>query len=92
MSIHVKYYGATWCSPCKQAKPRIQELCKKYGISLDIFDYDELEEEEKGSIQKLPTVQIWKDTTLEKEILTQHVETLDNWISENVRVIPTDDF
>lgn len=92
MPIEVKYYGASWCAPCRIAKPSIQELCKKYGISLVIHDYDELEEEERGIITKLPTVQIWHDTNLEKEIISRHVETLEAWISENVRVIPTDDF
>ena len=92
MTTEVKYYGASWCAPCHSAKPKIQELCKKCGISLSVYDYDELEEEERGTITKLPTVQIWQNKTLEKEIITQHVETLETWISENVRVIPTDDF
>ncbi len=95
VTISVQYYGANWCAPCKAAKPKITEICKKFGIPLTQFDYDELEEEKKANISKLPTVLIRamdnKDVVL-AEITANHVAAFESWCSQNVRVIPSDDF
>jgi thiol-disulfide isomerase/thioredoxin len=87
----VKYYGATWCAPCKIAKPEIIKLCKNFGVKLHLYDYDELEEESE-KITKLPTVQVWDNTEKVNEFTTNHVAQLESWLSQYVRVIPNDDF
>jgi thiol-disulfide isomerase/thioredoxin len=89
----VVYIGAEWCGPCKSAKPRVIEICKKYGIDLAIYDYDEdLTEDDKSNIKKLPTVRVIHDTKVVQEFITQHHDQLEKWLIENVRVKPTDDF
>jgi thiol-disulfide isomerase/thioredoxin len=90
--MKIKYYGAEWCGPCKKVKPEIKGLCAKYVIQFEEYDYDALEPEESEKITKLPTIQIWKDNTLQKEITTSHVAQVEVWIQMNVRVIPDDDF
>lgn len=92
--LTVQFFGAAWCAPCKLAKPKIQELCNKFGIQLVMYEYDDMEEDAKANISKLPTVQIWNTKKNEKvhEIVTNHVTLFESWCSANVRVIPSDDF
>lgn len=91
-SIHIKYYGAKWCTPCKVVKPRAEELCKKYGIGMEAFDYDELEEDEKALVTKLPTIQVWDGAKQVEEFTTKQAEQLETWFAAHVRVIPDEDF
>ena len=60
--------------------------------SQSAFDYDELEEEEKTKISKLPTVLIRGTNGVLAEITANHAMTFESWCSQNVRVIPSDDF
>jgi thiol-disulfide isomerase/thioredoxin len=90
MELH--YIGASWCVPCKLVKPRVEELAKKYGLPLTLWDYDEMEEEQRDSVKKLPTVRILQESVLVKEITTQHADLLELWLQTNVRVNTTDDF
>jgi thiol-disulfide isomerase/thioredoxin len=92
MNIAVKYYGASWCSPCKQAKPEVQRLCKNFGVQLHEYNYDDLEPAESEKITKLPTVQIWRDGIQIEEYITNQVSQLEEWLTLHVRVIPSDDF
>ncbi len=86
----ILYIGASWCAPCRTVKPLIQDLAKKFGIPLILQDYDEMEEEEREKVRKLPTVRIMSDTIV--EITSNHVDTLDIWLRKNVRVIAEEDF
>lgn len=88
----VKYYGAAWCAPCKAAKPEVLKLCKNFSISLEVYDYDELDAEESATITKLPTVQIWSDEQKVAEYTANQVAQLEKWLTDHVRVIPNDDF
>ncbi len=88
----VEYYGASWCGPCKTVKPLTEVLCRKYAISLNLHDYDNMEEEEKSTILKLPTIRIMNDKECVCEITTQHADQLESWLQKNVRVNTTDDF
>ncbi len=92
--IRVEYIGAAWCAPCKVTKPRVQELCKKYGVELVEHYYDEMDEETKESVKKLPTVRVYADgdNTLTLEFITQQAELLEKWLGANVRVMATEDF
>ncbi len=91
-SIFVKYYGASWCAPCKLAKPEVQTLCKKFSVNLEEYDYDTLEASESEQISKLPTVQIWENGICVAEYTKNQVSQLEEWLSVHVRVILTDDF
>ncbi len=88
----IQYFGAQWCKPCSEVKPYVMEVSKKYGISIELFDYDDLSDEAKEKITKLPTIQIWDDKEQIYEITKNHKQSLDSWILENVRVIPDEDF
>jgi thiol-disulfide isomerase/thioredoxin len=75
MSYRVDYIGATWCKVCKIVFPELERLLKEYSIPLKTFDVDldNLED-----IKKVPTVRLFKDDSLVKEIVTEHVKTLKN--------------
>ena len=88
----IKYYGAAWCAPCKAAKPEVLKLCKNFSVPLEVYDYDEMDADESAAITKLPTVQIWTDTEKVAEFTTNQVAQLEAWLTQHVRVIPSDDF
>lgn len=93
--MRVEYIGAAWCAPCKTTKPRVEELCKKYGAELVTYDYDDdLDDELKAEVKKLPTVRVYADhnNVLTAEFITQQADQLEKWLSANVRVMTTEDF
>jgi thiol-disulfide isomerase/thioredoxin len=90
--MFIQYFGAQWCKPCQEVKPFVIELCKKHGFDLKLFDYDEMTDEEKETISKLPTIRICEGESRLCEITKNHKQTLEDWIVENVRVIPNEDF
>ena len=92
MSFSITYIGATWCSTCKVIKPKTEELAKKFSVPLKILDLDELEEEDKVSIRKVPTLRIFKEDTMIAEYIVKQVESLQTWLQENVTLLPSDDF
>lgn len=52
--------SATWCKRCAELKPEIQRLCAAAGVSFDIVDYDELEDDDpvKVAVKALPTIRM----------------------------------
>ena len=93
--VRVEYIGAAWCAPCKAIKPRVEQMCKNYGIELCVFDYDEdLTDEQRDGVKKLPTVRLYADddNVLTAEFITQQADQLEKWLGSNVCVMPTDDF
>ena len=66
MSLIVNYFGATWCGPCKKAKPVIQskeESLKVAGHEVVYWDIDDDEAEdmvERHDVQAVPTIIITK--------------------------------
>ena len=90
--MELVYIGASWCSPCRTVKPLVTILAHKYSIDLTIKDYDEMDETEKESVQKLPTIRILEDGKVVKEITTAHADMLEMWLRTHVRVNATDDF
>lgn len=92
MSFSITYIGATWCSTCKVIKPKTEELAKKFSVPLKILDLDELEEEDKVSIRKVPTLRIFKEDTMIAEYIVKQVESLQTWLQENVTLLASDDF
>lgn len=73
MSYRVDYIGASWCKVCKIIFPDLERLLTEYSIPLKTFDVDldNLED-----IKKVPTVRLYKDDTLIKEIVTEHLKAL----------------
>lgn len=92
--IHLVYIGATWCGPCRIVKPRIEELCKKFGISYKLRDYDsDLNDDEKDVITKIPTIQIYEDDRIVAEYTTNQVVQTEAWLQEHVTIgVEDDDF
>jgi thiol-disulfide isomerase/thioredoxin len=89
--MEIVYIGAKWCAPCKAVKPQVVELAHKFNVPLTLLDYDDLEEEERGRISKLPTVRV-SHTDGVTEYVTNHVEQLTDRLRSTVRVNTTDDF
>lgn len=84
-AITLVYIGATWCGPCRTAKPRIEELCKKFSISYKLRDYDaDLSEEEKETVTKVPTIQIYQGTALVAEFTSNQVAQTEAWFQSHV--------
>ena len=56
-----KYFSATWCGPCKQFKPIMQELSDE-GYDIEFIDGDENKEVAiEYKIRSIPTTVIEKD-------------------------------
>ena len=96
MSFSITYIGATWCATCKVIKPKTEELAKKFSVPLKILDLDtDLEEEDKVSIRKVPTLRIFKGEVLVVEYIVKQVESLQTWLQQNVTLLASeasDDF
>ena len=53
-----KYFSATWCGPCKQFKPIMEEIAGD-GYSIEFIDVDnEQNKAEKYNVRSVPTVVI----------------------------------
>ena len=53
-----KYFSATWCGPCKQFKPIMEEMVGD-GYSIEFIDVDqEQNKAEKYNVRSVPTVVI----------------------------------
>ncbi len=62
-----KYFSATWCGPCKQFKPIMEELASE-GYNIEFIDGDENPREAmKYNIRSIPTTII-----LEGEAFSYH--------------------
>ncbi len=91
-NMSIQYIGATWCGPCKTVKPLVSVLAHKFSISATFLDYDEMEEEEKADVKKLPTIRILQEGGVVLEITTNHADTLELWLRKHVRVNGDEDF
>ncbi len=57
----VLFFSATWCQPCQQAKPRVEEL-RKQGMKVTEFDIDEHPDlARKYRITQVPTFIVLED-------------------------------
>ena len=87
MVYEIPYIGATWCSTCKVIKPSTEALAKRFGVPLVIKDFDEdLSEEEKDTIRKVPTIRIVEETKQIVEWNMQQVQSLEGWLQTNIRL------
>jgi thiol-disulfide isomerase/thioredoxin len=92
--MEIVYIGATWCSTCKVIKPKTLELGKLYGIPVKTLDYDDdIGEEEKATITKVPTLRIMHDGKCVETWNVNQVAQLTAWLSMNVKLhTAIDDF
>jgi thiol-disulfide isomerase/thioredoxin len=88
----LEYVGATWCATCKVIKPAAEQLCKKYSITFKAYDIDELKEEERETITKVPTLTI-RDIEGKSVIIwnKDQIASLTLWLQHNIN-LETDDF
>ena len=67
--VRIKYFGATWCGPCKTFKPVIKKL-EKAGYPIQIYDIDEDPVlAESYRIMSVPTLKIEVDGKVEETMV-----------------------
>ena len=91
--IPVVYIGAKWCSTCKTIKPAVEQLTRRFGVSLTVLDYDtDFEEgDKKDAITKVPTLRLQCDGVQVAEWNVGQVASLETWLQTNVAVAVTDE-
>lgn len=63
--LHVSYFSAVWCGPCKMFKPAFEDVVSGFGNSIDVSYYDVDQHREVAAakmISAVPTVIITKGT------------------------------
>jgi thiol-disulfide isomerase/thioredoxin len=88
MSFRVTYIGATWCKVCFVVKPMIEMVTNKFNVELTVMDADDNGVE----VTRVPTVRVYKDDVLVKEIVTMHVDTLRKELEAGVGLAISEDF
>lgn len=93
MAITIEYIGAEWCKSCKTIFPQIESLSKKFSTRLQSKDFDmDLQETEKETVSKLPTVRIHKDSAILAEYSANQVASVQKWLQENAKTNQDTDF
>lgn len=62
--VNVVYFGATWCPPCRQAKPKFIELSSELSskASFRVVDVDQEKEfSQKYAIRSIPMIVVLKE-------------------------------
>ena len=88
------YIGATWCATCKTIKPAIEQLAKKFSVTLKTLDYDkDLEDAAQELIKKVPTIWMIQDGKRVAEFNVNQVASTEAWLQSNVSLTAAaDDF
>ena len=63
--LHVSYFSAVWCGPCKMFKPAFEDVVAEFGNDIDVSYYDVDQHREVASakmISAVPTVILTKST------------------------------
>ena len=93
MAYELVYIGATWCGTCKTIKPQLEELCRKFSVSMKTLDYDvDLETEDQELITKVPTVRICENNSIIATFNVNQVASAENWFKLNIKLAQSDDF
>ena len=62
--LHVLYFTADWCNPCKKVKPIVEEMNKDSVTKFQMIDVDsEMELTKKFEIRSVPTFILIKNGT-----------------------------
>jgi hypothetical protein len=88
MSIRVTYIGASWCKVCVTVKPEIEKITTGFSVPLTVMDADD----EGVEVTKVPTLRLYKDDVLMKEIVTGHVAALRSELESSKGVAIVEDF
>jgi thiol-disulfide isomerase/thioredoxin len=92
MAYTIVYIGAAWCKTCKEIKPKTLELAQRFGLAVDALDYDDdLDEEQKAQVTKVPTLRILKDGAQVAEYNVNQVASLSTWLTTNVSMTVGDE-
>lgn len=92
MAYTIVYIGAAWCKTCKEIKPKTLELGQRFGVPVEVLDYDDdLDEEQKAQVTKVPTIRIQKDGVQVAEYNINQVASLSAWLTANVSLSATGD-
>jgi thiol-disulfide isomerase/thioredoxin len=68
-NIVIRFFNATWCGPCKQMKPHLDEL-KKAGYPIEYIDVDENPTlAESANVRGVPTTAIYENDTLVERVV-----------------------
>lgn len=60
--LHVLYFTADWCNPCKKVKPIVDEMNRENIIKFQLVDVDsEMELAKRFEIRSVPTFILIKD-------------------------------
>jgi hypothetical protein len=65
-------------------QPQIDDLAKKYGVSIKHIDYDHMEEEEQKDVGKVPTVLVYKNGVQDAKYESNQLVNLGKWLEDNV--------
>ena len=91
MAITIEYIGAGWCKSCKTIFPKVETLAKKFSIELQSKDFDiDLQENEKETVGKLPTIRIHKESKVIQEYSTNQAASLEAWLQQNTTIVAND--
>jgi thioredoxin-like negative regulator of GroEL len=90
--ITIDYIGAKWCSTCKTIGPQIEELCKKFAVTLNKFDLDTDDVTDADNITKVPTIRINDGGICVIEFNSKQTESVDNWLKSHITLTSSDDF
>ena len=67
--MEIKFFNASWCGPCKQMKPHIDELISE-GYNIQTIDIDEQPDlAEQYNVRGVPTIAIYENGKLVESIV-----------------------
>ncbi|XP_062112180.1 thioredoxin-like 3-1, chloroplastic isoform X2 [Humulus lupulus] len=67
---------ASWCRKCIYLKPKLEKLSAEYDSKVQFYcvDVNKVPQAlvKRGNIQKMPTIQLWKDGEIKEEVIGGH--------------------
>lgn len=67
---------ASWCRKCIYLKPKLEKLAAEYDTKLKFYcvDVNKVSQDlvKRGNINKMPTIQLWKEGEMKAEVIGGH--------------------